>query len=188
LSRAVIEQAALALVDRDGLGALSLRTVAVDLGVTPMALYRHVAGKNDLLAAIAEARLAAVATPPVGTGWRELLVWASSTLRAVLRAEPDLLELFTHQPVTTPAARARVAGTLAVLCDAGFDEARAADAFAAVHTYTIGFCALENARQRGSGHSVPTDADPISDLIAGFVTERRFRVGLDAMLAGLGSP
>ena len=149
-----------------------------------MALYRYVDGRNDLLAAIADARLAAITGSPEGTGWREHLVWTATTLRGVLRAEPELIELFTHQPVTTPAARARVVDALAALREAGFEEAEAVDAFAAVHTYTIGFCALENTRQRGSGHSVPADADLISDVIAGFVTERRFLIGLEAMLAG----
>ena len=58
LSRDRIVEAAMAAADRDGLDGLSMRRLGQQLGVDPMALYRHVRDKEDLLAGIREAVIA----------------------------------------------------------------------------------------------------------------------------------
>jgi AcrR family transcriptional regulator len=63
LSREPIVTAALELVERDGWEALSMRRLAVELDVWPMAIYRHFSDKEDLLAAVAEAAADKVASP-----------------------------------------------------------------------------------------------------------------------------
>ena len=63
LSREPIVAAALELVDRDGWDALSMRRLAVELDVWPMAIYRHFSDKEDLLAAVADAAADRVAAP-----------------------------------------------------------------------------------------------------------------------------
>ena len=52
LSRERVVGAALAIADADGLGALTIRSLATELGVKPMSVYYHVAGKDDILAAL----------------------------------------------------------------------------------------------------------------------------------------
>ena len=79
LSRDAVVDAALDLVQREGLAGLSVRRVAKDLGVTPMALYWHVADKEALEAALGERLFAGVVLPAPERGWR-------SELHAVLRA------------------------------------------------------------------------------------------------------
>ncbi|NUS43006.1 MAG: TetR family transcriptional regulator [Mycobacteriaceae bacterium] len=54
LSRGAVTDAALALVDAEGLGALTIRRLATDLGVTPMALYWHFKNKDELLGGVRE--------------------------------------------------------------------------------------------------------------------------------------
>jgi AcrR family transcriptional regulator len=54
-------QAALGVIDRDGIEGCTMRAVAHELGVTPMALYRHVATKDELLAKIPDLLMADVA-------------------------------------------------------------------------------------------------------------------------------
>lgn len=54
LTRRAVVREALALIDRDGVDRFSIRRLANQLGVTPMALYNHVNGKRDLLQAVAE--------------------------------------------------------------------------------------------------------------------------------------
>ena len=49
LSRAAVAERALAIGDAEGLPAVSLRRIAGELDVTPMALYRYVQNKEDLL-------------------------------------------------------------------------------------------------------------------------------------------
>ncbi len=191
LSRAVVEAAAVARADRDGLATLSLRHLADDLDVTPMALYRHVGGKDDLLEAVADARLAALGIPSRRKGWPRFLFELAQSLRELFQIDPELLTLFTRRAVTSPAAQARLTAAVQVLERAGFDDHAAIEAYAAVHTYTIGFCALEAGRHEHAHDAravVSADAIPADSVVAtitGFVSDRQFDVGLRAMLAGV---
>ncbi|MFH9954019.1 TetR/AcrR family transcriptional regulator C-terminal domain-containing protein [Streptomyces roseolus] len=86
-----IVAAAVAVADAEGLGAVSMRRVAAELGVATMSLYRHVADKDDLLvrmmdAAIGERPLPADPPP----GWREPLAVAARQLWGLFRAHPWL--------------------------------------------------------------------------------------------------
>ena len=58
-------------------------------------------------------------------------------------------------------------------------------AYAAVHTYTLGFCALETGRRASDVPPPAVDDSPEAGMIVGFVSERQFRAGLDALVAGL---
>jgi DNA-binding transcriptional regulator YhcF (GntR family) len=74
LSRERIVSAAVELADHEGLGALSMRRVAVELGVATMALYRHVAGKDDLVLLMIERVIGEERFPDPGPdGWRARL-------------------------------------------------------------------------------------------------------------------
>ena len=92
--------AAVALADAQGLGAVSMARVAERLNVTPMALYRYVAGKNELLTLMYDAALAA---PPalVGDGrpWRDQLAeWCRAQLDLVA-AHPWAVRLSVLPPI-----------------------------------------------------------------------------------------
>ena len=72
----------------------------------------------------------------------------------------------------------------------GFESDRATHAYAAVHTYTVGFCALEATRHRARPtRPAPREPEPDGSrsMIEGFVTEEQFELGLDALIRGLGS-
>ena len=186
------------VADQGGLDAVSLRSVAARLGVTPMALYRHVAGKDDLLAELVDARLGSQGLPPVAPGdWQSWLAAVARSLRRLLGAEPAALGLFSRRPVTTWAARNRLDVTVDWLIDAGFTRQAAVEAYAAVHTYTLGFCALEAARSaslagpvragsRGPARSIePEPVEPVAEAISRFVSDEQFELGLGAMVTGL---
>lgn len=89
-----IVRAAIAIADREGLAALSMRGVATKLGVATMSLYRHVDGKDDLVlrmidAVFAEATLPAA--PP--DGWRARLTLSARLQWALYRRHPWLAQL-----------------------------------------------------------------------------------------------
>ncbi|MFM2353128.1 MAG: hypothetical protein RLZZ608_534 [Actinomycetota bacterium] len=71
LNRATVLRAAVALADRDGLAAVSMRHLSAELGVVPMALYKHVADKDDLVAGMIDLVVAGYAAPPPGLEWRD---------------------------------------------------------------------------------------------------------------------
>jgi AcrR family transcriptional regulator len=103
LSLARIVDAALRVAASDGIGAVSMNRVAAELGAATMALYRHVAAKDDLLALMVDAMFR---TPPApradGEGWRPALErWARAHL-AVLRRHPWLVRVPISGPPLMP--------------------------------------------------------------------------------------
>lgn len=95
LSKATVVQRALALADAGGLDALTIRRLAQELGVTPMALYWHFKNKDELLQGIADHVLTGVrATHDPGDPWLRQLRAMVETLVGVVREHPSLVGLF----------------------------------------------------------------------------------------------
>jgi len=187
LSRDAIIEAAWTQAAEHGLDSLSTRTVAARLDVTPMALYRHVRDMDEIVGAVVDGLLAERGLPVADVDWREWLQQLARSLRGLFLKHPAAVGLFIRQPVTTPAARIRLEATVGVLVEAGFTRHDAVRAYAAVHTYTIGFCGLEAGRLRAPAPVEPLDAaqDPTSVAIRGFVTDEQFAYGLRALVYGL---
>jgi TetR/AcrR family transcriptional regulator, tetracycline repressor protein len=123
LSKATVVQRALALADAGGLDALTIRRLAHELGVTPMALYWHFRSKEELLAGLADQIWTEVST---GTDpdapWHEQLRAIMESLVAVLRAHPSASELLVSgEKNNSPAALQVTEVALEVLHRAGFD-------------------------------------------------------------------
>jgi TetR/AcrR family transcriptional regulator, tetracycline repressor protein len=127
LSRAAIVERALTVMDIDGPDAVTIRRIAQEFGVTPMALYWHVANKDELLAAMGDALLADVVPPPATGSWSVQLRGVVDNLIASLSQHPAAAELvFPRILVTEPGLRI-TEFTLALLEDAGFTREQAAD-------------------------------------------------------------
>ena len=86
-SRAAIVDAARGIVERDGIAALSMRRVATELGSSPMAIYRHVRDKDELLVLLLDALAREVPRP-------ELADEPRTRLRQVCRAMHDGLATY----------------------------------------------------------------------------------------------
>jgi TetR/AcrR family tetracycline transcriptional repressor len=190
LTREVIVDRALARAVADGLESLSTRGLAAELGVTAMALYRHVRNKDEILDAVVDALLEDVLPPAAPRDeWRRWREDQARSLRGLFLRHPIAVAVFARQPVTTPAARARLTAALDVLDAAGFGHDDALRAFAAVHTYTVGFCALEAARSSTSFGPTLDEGTPKvgpdAAAIRQFVSEDQFGYGLRAVIAGL---
>jgi AcrR family transcriptional regulator len=129
-----IVAAALDLIDRKGLGELSMRNLATELRTGTTTLYRNVSGKDEVLVLVADAVLGEARLPrPVdGMGWREVLEELSRSMRTALSSHPNVSALFaTAVPVGPNSLRSREL-VLGVLRERGFDEALAADVYTAL--------------------------------------------------------
>jgi AcrR family transcriptional regulator len=187
LTRAQIVDAAMQRAASGSLGRLTIRELADELDVTPMALYRHVRDKDDILEAVTDALLAEQGLPDPALPWPDYLAGLATGLRAVLREHPSTVAVFTRRPQMTTTARARLVAARDVLTRAGCSIDEATRRYAAVHTYTIGFCALEAGRRASATGDVELADDELDAAIAGFVSEEQFEFGLRALVAGLGS-
>ncbi|MFF0628884.1 GntR family transcriptional regulator [Streptomyces sp. NPDC004296] len=121
LSRERIVRAGIAVADAEGLRALSMRRVAAEFGVSSMALYRHVAGKNELVLLMADAAFAEVRLPdPAPAGWRARMEAGARLQWALYRRHPWLAQyLSITRPQPMPRAMALIEWTMAQV--AGMD-------------------------------------------------------------------
>lgn len=120
--------AALALIDADGVDALSMRKLGRALDRDPMRLYRHAESKDALLDGVVELALSELRVPAVEAGdWEGALRHTAHGFRGIAVAHPHVVPLLVTRPLATPLAR-RPLGTLRPLEDliellvtAGFD-------------------------------------------------------------------
>ena len=152
ISRDAVVQAAMAVADAEGLEALTMQAVAARLGVTPMALYRHVQDKADLLDQLVEALLTEFPLPPTDLPWDERLRALGRSIRAVARRHPAVFPLLLQRPATTPESRRVRDAVCAGLEEAGFEPEAAKRAERLISTAILGFAASE-AAGRFRGHS-----------------------------------
>ena len=123
LSRSLILDAAVALVDREGLDGLSMRKLGGALGVEAMTLYHYVPNKAALLDGLVEWVMQHSATAPAladGLSWDRVLRRYAETLRTTLLGHPGVLPLFFTHPAVTPQTLKAVENGLRVLTEAGF--------------------------------------------------------------------
>jgi DNA-binding transcriptional regulator YhcF (GntR family) len=125
LSTDRIVAAALDVADAEGLEALSMRRLAATLGVAPMSLYRHVAGRDALEVLLVREVLRAHPLPEPGPpGWRAKLELVSRVQWQAYRAHPWLPELISvTRPMLVPEAMAHTEWTLRALADLPLSEA-----------------------------------------------------------------
>jgi TetR/AcrR family transcriptional regulator, tetracycline repressor protein len=184
LSREDIIGAAVTIVEAGGYEEMSIRSLAGDLGVAPMSLYRHIRDKDDLLDEVVSRLLARVWRPAASEDdWQEWIVEAAACLRQFLVSQPAALRVYLSHPVVSPAAVERMDAMMAVLRRAGLDEPAARAAYGALHTYTIGFAALEASRAGwvpGSG-----DVTSLARQLGAYTTARQFIEGLRYLLEGI---
>jgi AcrR family transcriptional regulator len=162
--------------------------LATDLGVTPMALYRHVANKDDLLEEVVNRLMADRWRPDVPEDpWQVWVAEAADRFRRFLVEEPVALQVYLRRPLTSPTALERMDAFLSALRRALGDDARARAAYATMQTYTLGFAAVEAARDAASASAQPEDAPETVRELAAYTSPEQFRRGLGYLLRGLTS-
>src|SRR5918995_7072032 len=110
-----VVDAALEVADADGIEATSLRRLAATLGVTPMAIYRHVRNKSHLLDLMAERLLEQIdVAADEATTWQDRLLRLLGSYQAVAAAHPAAPFLLSR-PFVSPAAPRAAEALLAIL-------------------------------------------------------------------------
>jgi len=159
LSRSAVVDRALALADHDGVDALTIRRLATELGVTPMALYHHVANKADLLDGLVELLLTDVPLPPATMEWRERLAWMGRALRGTAQRHPAVFLLLLRRPATTAGALHVRDAVWAALREGGVAEPAVARTERVISTAILGFVASEAGGRFGSRSKREVNAD-----------------------------
>lgn len=133
------------MVDRDGLGALTMARVASELGAGTMTLYGYFRGKDELLDAVIDASVADMEPIRLDGTWRQQLRQLANLARRTLTRHPALARIRLEKPILRPGALGFGEAAMGILLDAGFDAGEAAQSFRLLFTYTIGFASLSPA-------------------------------------------
>ncbi len=140
LTRERLVAEALAVIATDGLDALSMRGLAIRLGVVPGALYRHVRGKDQLRDLVVDGVLAEVDCQVARTlPWNEQVMILASRLRSVLELHPGIAGLLKARDPLGPHSLALAEAFLEALQPAGLPDRQIALAFSLIYDYTVGF-------------------------------------------------
>src|SRR5450631_2277245 len=143
LSRDRVLAGAITVADAGGIGALTIRSLAQELGVKPMSVYHYVANKDEILDAIVDLVFGEIELPVPGGDWRSEMSRRASSARQVLRRHPwatALLQSRTNPGQATLRHHNAVIGTLR---EAGFTVEQTAHAFALIDSYVYGFALSE---------------------------------------------
>jgi TetR/AcrR family tetracycline transcriptional repressor len=192
LDRDTVLRAALAVVDEEGVAALSMRRLAADLAVTPMALYNHVRGRADLLDGVADLVARGIERPSSRWGWRRRLkAVLLSTRRACLR-HPAAVTLLQDARALTPALLGPTETALEALDEAGLRSDGAQAAWAALISLTFGHVTYQLAGHMrgpstGTGSFDAAAFPKIAAMTGGrpFDWDRAFARAVDALIDGL---
>ena len=141
-----IVAAGIALADRHGLEAVSIRRIAAELGSSPMALYHYVASKRDLLNLILDALNADFVWPAARfTDWRSTLSHFARESRRSLKRHPWASALRTADPEYGPECIRTLECLLAELSEFGLGMRTATRALGVLFVFVNGFVAAETA-------------------------------------------
>ncbi len=139
LSTARVLGAAIALADEGGVDALSMRRLAQELGVVPMALYKHVAGKDELLDRMVDAVVGEIEPAPDATGWKDAVRGRVLSARRALLRHPWASRVIESRPEPTPAVLAHMDAIVGILRGGGFSIDLAHHAVHTMGSRLLGF-------------------------------------------------
>ena len=170
--------ALLTIVEREGLGAINMRRVAADLGVSPRLIYHHVRDKETMLVNLFDEILARHMPALDGLGWEAVLREIAATARRAYARYPGVAAAVLARSVNAviqPHAKIIREAVLAALADAGLDHDQVETAYVQFSVFILGSLVLRENIDRG---------DEQLALTRGRI-ERSLEMGLDMFLAGI---
>lgn len=194
ISKEEIFDAALAIVDTEGLAALSMRRLAEAADIGVMTVYGFFASKDELVSQLGTHALGSIApAPDPALSWRDQLKSELGKLRTSLREHPGLIELLGFQEDGAPSVDKQRDGLLAILRNAAIDDRTAVDGLGSLVALTLGFAVGARARNIGlNDHAYerldklsPDDYPHLTAMATEYAqhwSERAFDYGVNAIL------
>lgn len=202
LNRNRLLRTAIGLADSAGIAALTMRSLAHELGVKPMSLYHHVANKEEILDGIIDEVFSEIELPSDEGDWRSAMRHRAMSARRVLARHPWATPLMESRANPGPATLRHHDAVIGTFRRAGFSIELTAHAYSLLDSYVYGF-ALEEASLPFDTESAPEVAEAIlaqfpSDqypylaelayehvLQPGYDYANEFEFGLELILDGL---
>lgn len=187
--------AALAVLDSDGLEALTMRAVAGRLGMATMGLYRYVADRRALEVLVVDHLFRTIDLTLPDAGWPDRIRVLMDRIRTAVAGHPAVAPLVLRHRQAAPGSLRLIDTVLGVLTDGGLTGVDRVIAQRTLMAYVLGFLQNEDyAALSGPGTAAMSDLPPGAyDFLARTATDARtvtpeveFGRGLDVVLRGLG--
>lgn len=183
LSKERVLSAAVTLADAGGVDALSMRRIAQSLGVVPMALYKHVANKNELLDGMIDVLVGEIDPPAGDTDWKTTIRRRVLSARRMLLRHPWAPEVIESRmkarTTPTPAVMAYLDSMIGIFRAGGFSVDLVHHAMHVMGSRLLGFS--QELFEDTSGREPDTDAMPPQEMAARYphITELAMAVAHD---------
>lgn len=177
-----IVDAAIRLVDAEGLGALTVRRLADDLATGSASLYRHVASREELIVLMVDHVIGEVVLPTDDLPARTRIEQLARELRRVLLDHERLLPALTASPLVGPNAVRGAAVGLSSALDAGFAPEVATPAVLALIDFVLGTVYFDTSSAGRNFAARPGPVDPLTPVPG---ADEVFAFGLETFLSGL---
>ena len=149
-----LADAAVRVIDAEGLDGLTVRRLAQELGIGTMTLYWYVQNKDEILDLVGDRLLAAAAFPSLEQDWQVSVRQGAAAVRGALLSHANAVPVMIGRRSLGPNGLRLTEQTLGVFRAAGLDANDAADAYFTFLTYVTGFCV-----QQTSSVSLPNVSD-----------------------------
>ncbi|QDY11082.1 TetR family transcriptional regulator [Micromonospora sp. HM134] len=169
LNRDRILRAAVTLADGAGIESLSMRNLAQELGVVPMALYKHVANKDELLDGMIDVVVGEIEPLTPGVGWQPAIRRRVLSARRVLRRHPWASLAIESRSMATPAVLDYLDSMIGALRAGGLSADLTHHVMHALGSRILGFSQelFDASRQAGrTGPTAPTPPAPLPPEVA----------------------
>lgn len=143
LSRHRALSTAIALADAEGIGSLTMRKLAKELGVEAMSLYHHVANKDDILDGMVDMVFGEIELPSPDIAWKPAMHQRATSARAALIRHPWAISIMESRTSPGPATLRHHDAVIGCCRRAGFSIEMAAHAFSLIDSYLYGFVLQE---------------------------------------------
>jgi AcrR family transcriptional regulator len=154
VSKSDVIEAAMTLVDHDGLAVLTIRRLATEVGVPAMSLYSHFGSKEQLHDLMFDCLVQRLFPTHGGRTWQQEFETAGRHARSVLLAHPHWLPLLTR-PVVPTSSLGFYDHLLRLMSDDGFPREAAIHAFSSAMSFALGFVLTERMMTPAHGVVVP---------------------------------
>jgi len=163
-----LADAALKLIDEQGIEGLTVRSLAQALGVGTMTIYWYVQNKEEVLDLVADRILAGVEIPPPGGDWRVAGRTAAVSVRQRMMAHARAVVVMVGRGSFGPNGMRMIEQALAIFRAAGFDDIEAADAYFAFSNYVTGFCLMQTTTVAVAGRP-DIDRRTYAQMVASYI-------------------
>jgi AcrR family transcriptional regulator len=191
------------MADGVGVDALTIRKLATELDVTPMAVYHHLPNKDSIIDGMVDLVFSEIELPPIGLDWKTAIRRRSVSAREVLARHRWAAPLMESRRTAGEATLRHHEAVLDCLRNGGLSIEMSAHAYALIDAFIYGFALLEANLPATGGQDMARLAETIIEPLSpdlyprlieltaehvlqpGYAFGNEFDFGLDLILNGL---